>query len=786
MKKMRFGVSVVACLLLVSNTFAKPKTAHRRGVDPIHPTLLYTIPAQSTVGHSYTAAYRLNNNLSNPVPLRIQLKFTGSAFSVSSGCDTTLGAKGQANDSCLLQVQYRPHSAGVKSAQITMIYWNDVVPITPALVSTASGQETTGSVKGYVTAALPSVAYVGNTYPVAFTYINTSATAVTPTIPPTVTGSGVGFFTQDTNTCNIPLAAYTGQCSITGTFTPAGSFPGAGSPFTLSTTYTYVNGSSISIPLSTTTIVQDNPGTCQVVGVAELPLPAQNYIYADSVVKFVFTNHCSTSTTLGQVNITSNIPGTIITRGTDGCSAQSLAATAPNNTCAVYASVVPNSVTPELNVTAQVSYNSGAATATTNTSESVVTPSNQATTHTVQFINQCNFDTWYEFTNGATAGKSPDPTVDTSFFGYQVQKQILTVPPVPKILAVTEYVNGAIYARTGCDPTSVTGFCETASCPVISGTMTCQPTVQPTNPVTIFELNMNTPGTYDGVYDVSMVNGFNVPGQVQSMAPRSTTSAAGSSAYPFNCGQSGGALIQPAVIAPTPTGLGACPWTFSPPNTGSPELTENYVWVAPGTPQNCPTVLCTGTDVCGMAFTSSDAAGGNAPITRSCGAFLGYWSLADYAGYPLGGQWGTPNLYSEFSMPTLLTLPTNDYGQVPFTPPPPQTDATYASMFMCTRTTTNALMSGYTPLTAPPPVPSPLVCGCYDWPNTAQAAPCVQTNSFWNTLVLPQITWLKSACPTAYSYQYDDTSSSFVCNLAGQQTSYQITFCPGGKTGAPT
>jgi len=34
----------------------------------------------------------------------------------------------------------------------------------------------------------------------------------------------------------------------------------------------------------------------------------------------------------------------------------------------------------------------------------------------------------------------------------------------------------------------------------------------------------------------------------------------------------------------------------------------------------------------------------------------------------------------------------------------------------------------------------------------------------------------KSACPAAYSYAYDDASSTFTCSGA---SSYDVTFCPG-------
>ena len=51
---------------------------------------------------------------------------------------------------------------------------------------------------------------------------------------------------------------------------------------------------------------------------------------------------------------------------------------------------------------------------------------------------------------------------------------------------------------------------------------------------------------------------------------------------------------------------------------------------------------------------------------------------------------------------------------------------------------------------------------------------------------LPQIAWLKTGCPTCYTYVYDDETSTFTgdrpasTSNASNATSYTITFCPDG------
>ena len=102
--------------------------------------------------------------------------------------------------------------------------------------------------------------------------------------------------------------------------------------------------------------------------------------------------------------------------------------------------------------------------------------------------------------------------------------------------------------------------------------------------------------------------------------------------------------------------------------------------------------------------------------------------------------------------------------------------------------------SGYQPATT-----YPYACGCTDWTGIATptstcqgtgytgyntATPGIGFNSAWLQEVLPLLTWLKTGCPTCYTYQFDDASSSFQAYFAGVPNSgsntvdYNITFCP--------
>ncbi len=92
-------------------------------------------------------------------------------------------------------------------------------------------------------------------------------------------------------------------------------------------------------------------------------------------------------------------------------------------------------------------------------------------------------------------------------------------------------------------------------------------------------------------------------------------------------------------------------------------------------------------------------------------------------------------------------------------------------------------------------------CGCVDWWNPAQTGGVAisandntqscgtQIDPQWTQYVQPMIQWMKAACPSSYTFPFDDKSSSFGCtnNLpnAANSVGYTITFCEGGNTGLP-
>ena len=70
--------------------------------------------------------------------------------------------------------------------------------------------------------------------------------------------------------------------------------------------------------------------------------------------------------------------------------------------------------------------------------------------------------------------------------------------------------------------------------------------------------------------------------------------------------------------------------------------------------------------------------------------------------------------------------------------------------------------------------------GNKNWPKLPSGDNCRNSNSDWTTIVEPLIQNFKKACPSAYSFPFDDPTSTFQCtnDVLTNSTPYTITFCP--------
>jgi hypothetical protein len=746
--------------------------------DPVSWTLTPATGFSPTqVGHQSQVTYTLTNNLPFPTLIVTDYRFTESGFSTFDACkNTTLPPRG----SCQITFTFTPHDPGPATVQLSYGYHNNriALPVLRAVGNPAPIGAVTGSIFG-----LPSVITLNPLQQPDFitTFRNTSEVPVTGYA---VNGSGSFLFevsppiatvTALSNTCGTFAAPVTLQphedCQISAQLTPL-----AVGPFTLNAYFIY-NVASVAQASAAATIIQGGGG-CTVHGQTELPLPTTTYQYADNLVRFVFENECTSSAiSLGQVMVsTTFIPNagqsaiTTVSPLYDTCSGQILPA---QGNCFVLASVVPQNPAPQMTITASVV--AGGVTSTVSTS-APVSGNNLIPQHVVHLINQCPFNVWYGIANGRGVG-SPDPTPGSQSPGgapaasYFLPEQQSGQAPSKIDLVLLEYVNGAVWGRTGCASDGANFVCGTGMCNTVSPTSgTCVPSGssldQPVPPYTKFEFNATFVPSTDGVYDVSLINGFNVPVEIKGLGPTSMID-------PFQC-TGAGAPIQ------SDTDLGSCSWQFNPAFSGL--TVQDFVYVTPGAATNCTSDAdCTGGEICGMAFDSLPA---NTPLNRRCGQFIGYSTLANYFGYPSPAQWGSPlfNLYAKYDIGVPMTaISSQNYG----------TGAIFGNLVACIPTDNNSANTCYNPASA-----TVTCCGCVNWESsavpTATSDPCLNFNPDWlatqgtTASILQAIIWLKQACPTAYSYQFDDPSSSFTCNPSpSARTDYQITYCPGGLSSLP-
>jgi uncharacterized protein YjbI with pentapeptide repeats len=412
--------------------------------------------------------------------------------------------------------------------------------------------------------------------------------------------------------------------------------------------------------------------------------------------------------------------------------------------------------------------------------------------------NQCNQDIWLGFVGAGLHGGDkkcntdadcgsgqkcnllqhicqwslPAPTNGTFHLSKSGEEGDQVVFNIPASQAIgsgndSQISNINYYAQTGCQNDvgncstgPCGGNCVTASCLVDGKTdQPCSFGTGPKGPHTEAELNLFR--DIQDSYDVSNIDGTNIP--IEILPSKTNTSL-------YDCGNPGG-------ITAVNNGLKGCTWKFNPTVENSdyggylryilqsPDLQEECGKKGPGGS------FCPGSDEeCGIIFkVPTDE------FFQGCGKQVG---------------WYNPN--------ELCKIANN--GK-PF----PSGIATTDKFINCSRPNIKDLLScsginGKSCYTPSGPA-GPDCCGCPSWSKDLTTyPPCNSTDPFccngqnegmpsWRDVALPFATIAKEACPTAYSYQYDDVTVSFNCpsgfqgNPSNPNTmNYTIIFCPDGVT----
>lgn len=752
--------------------------------NPVDVAIEGNLSKQTQVGESYLRVYTLTASKKLPpaaLVIKTDIALKGSGLRVADFCNQKALYPGQ---SCRVVIHYEALQAQQATIKFAYIYGNTTIRLGD-FVTTTSGVVPIEDVR-VLEPDLPAITFLTN----PITQYEFQAT-----VENRGTEDELGFGSVSINdpnaaevaldltktTCGISssdqkvLPKTSGTCIVAGSFTPKtiNTTP------TVTVTYTFDNGQQ-SRKNSKQTHIRPG-GSCQVQGRLSLDFPVlssgnkQVGRYSDSVLAFSYTNNCTTAKTLGDVSFAHNFAANdiIITKGDDDCSSKTLA---PNASCKVKVSIMPQ-VSGSLTVTANVT---GA-----NSLSAATTVNQNPYNHTVTFINQCPFPVWYGVQNTGEATKT-DPTSPDSPSDYQLQSP--GGGHNAKQVVFANGYNGLFFGRTNCTTdTNGSLVCGQPNCPTQSGTGKCSAT-SPQNPYTRLEMDFETAANADGVYNVSVINGVNLPVAFKGLGPFDNTSVNTNPNAPFTCAAIG-APIQPTRADGQ---LGSCPWTFTPPtgtNNSNQAINASDFYLVTNNGQgetNCKTNGCSdSSDTCGMSYV--DFSSNDFRLTRACGKVIGYWTVNDFCGIP-SGQYPDSDQNTLFmcgeSLNTLLG--TNKY----------QSNATNVTDLM------TCVPQGSDLDTCYQESPSDTCCGCVNWNSTTPYTTWQSTNCTANTdwatstplMFSPKdsIDWLKTACPTSYVFPFDDKSSSATCNdtssnpSGNNQMDYQVVFCPGGETGLPS
>jgi Thaumatin family len=298
--------------------------------------------------------------------------------------------------------------------------------------------------------------------------------------------------------------------------------------------------------------------------------------------------------------------------------------------------------------------------------------------------------------------------------------------------------SGSVYASTGCDANGQN--CQTAMCPLsqngVSSIVPCANGQGPQGPASLAEFTLAPFGP--DYYDVTLINGVNVP---ISMAPASVTKQKGTNAY----------FCQTPGSLNASNGLLGCSWAFTPPSNATNVLPA----VSSGGAACTSSSTCSSGQTCGYSYTI-----GTLNVAQTCGTQLGWWTADE-----------------------LCTFTNNGFGAPIDCATAVLNQGSQANLYLCNA---NNAASCYG-------VNSTTCCGCPSWviggKTLLTSMSCQGANAQWTSLSLPWLSFLKNACPTAYTFPFDDATSTFTCNTPNTSATvanhmdYTITFCPGGKQG---
>jgi len=307
--------------------------------------------------------------------------------------------------------------------------------------------------------------------------------------------------------------------------------------------------------------------------------------------------------------------------------------------------------------------------------------------------------------------------------------------------------SGALYASTNCDDNL---NCQSAVCKACDENMVCKECASfqgPVGPVTQAELTLSN--VWKDYYDTTLIQGANLPMVIKPMSytggfyPDTLVPAA------YHCGQPG----HPGTIGDSP----ASSWKFD--SSKVPALTSTPPLIFGGSGQACtmsgtPSNGCPSGEVCGVAMQLNQW---NQPMPlvfdNICGNPIGVWSRNEVCGW------------------------TDSYSYANCKSPAPSGGGTVMDLYKCSGPYAESCIQ---------PTSDSNCCGCTVWPDfiPTHGDECKHTNPAWTSVVQPHLEIIKRACPTCYTFPYDDSTALYTCwdDPKANYASYEFEWCPSGTS----
>lgn len=430
-------------------------------------------------------------------------------------------------------------------------------------------------------------------------------------------------------------------------------------------------------------------------------------------------------------------------------------------------------------------------------------------TATITINNYCSETVWVAAVPGITSGTitgGSDPGSISTLGGWELDSNAVATVTVP------DNWSGRFWGRTGCnfdpstsvcDPQNVTvnnnqyvidNCCDTGGC--MNGSnfaLDCAQTGLP--PATLAEFTLASASGGQDNYDVSLVDGGNVPVEI---IPNSSD---------YDCSTNGNCIFTgnlPGTNSPTCATDSDC----------YPLFGFGYKWKCDPTlnecvnPFFCGSPGCTATGGCApVGLVQSDLptsawAGSNFAVTQSAcpsslvlnndqnqgTSYVGCFAPQKFCRQTCSqdGDCGPPYTfncgasgYCEQSQADPVILGAACDASVAATATTAAT--TMGDLWACTNANAGSCFTTDTT--------DPNCCGCPPWApgftsSTVLGACVAGNNTAWQTNAEPDQAIFNSASPTAYAFPYDDAIKLFACQAPSSGVvNYTVTFCPNDSDG---